>query len=277
MAHISALDCCGIKEFAQAQLLFKSSSSLKEDAHNALLFLLRNWYTQGTVSVINTRGLWDKHYLPKRVPLKDIKYVGGTFAPRAYNIVFSDNNTRAVHWGQALADYITSLDIGPVTRIPEGRNPNTDNLISMFVWSMDIPATRKWLEAQPYPTEWRKDGSIVETPDGYTDDDCLIWDALYAKNSAKLGTVYKHDYDRTFYSTQAAHREFRALTSLQKSEKLAELKSKSEQQTAEKAKAVAEQNKIIAKGGTGMAVRKARKPDAKYPGKAPGRITSVQL
>lgn len=46
--------------------------------------------------------------------------------------------------GKQLADYIEKNKLGTVVRVGRSRNPNTDNMLTMWVWTVDQKALAAW-------------------------------------------------------------------------------------------------------------------------------------
>lgn len=208
MSHIHSLDCCGVKEFAQAQTHFRSAGTLKEDARAALYALLLHWTTQATEHVDSKDELFNKNMLPTRARWQAMKYGGPYFTPRAAHVLFSDHNVKSFKWGEALAEYIVESKLGTVIRTADARNPNTSNVITTFVWTMDPDAVRAWLSQQTPPKSWKKEGTVEEVAGGVTKEFCDEFDEFYQyylpEQRQKWARDRDPDYLAKHYSALAA-------------------------------------------------------------------------
>jgi hypothetical protein len=203
MAQIQYLDCCGIKEFAQIQTFFQSGESVKKDARSALEWFFKQYVTQETKSIPSERGLFVRAHLPARNPVCATLYGKPQFVPRMAHVVFSDNNIRGFKFGEPFADLLTAEGLGTVTVIPEAKNPNTSNVISMFVWTINVKACQKWVEKHCLHNDgFQPEGLLVDTAHGVTAEYCDKFDEFFQAALPECKKTYTTEYDARYYAVR---------------------------------------------------------------------------
>ncbi len=90
-------------------------------------------------------------YLPDRI-LKDICQDWFDDTPRAF-LIFSCTNTEKA--GKRLANYIKRNDLGVTHRMRPRLNPNSGNILHMWVWSVNNRKFKKFGKKKNwYQKEW---------------------------------------------------------------------------------------------------------------------------
>lgn len=77
----------------------------------------------------------------------DQRFYGGQKYGHAY-AVFTDH-TNGKTYGKALAKYIKENGLGTVTAMRSKMNPNSGNVIKLYVWTVNRQAMTKWGAAPP--------------------------------------------------------------------------------------------------------------------------------
>jgi hypothetical protein len=66
--------------------------------------------------------------------------------PESAHIIFTQASRGKVKtgYGYTLRDYIVSQKLGTVVCSTPSKNPNTQNNVTVFVWTLDMPGIRQW-------------------------------------------------------------------------------------------------------------------------------------